>query len=229
MKYFFILFSLLLTSFVIGQNQTTDIIYFKDGSILQGEIISQQIEENITVKNENGVENTYEWDTILKYTFKGKFVYTEIAKSKETKKSAYFEKQKNEYGAFGIGVGSSYGAIGFQYQIRTGKTLGAGMHFGVGYVPKLTAKSQATIAFKVGAKFYYYKPLFIDIAFGTVAVTQYGNPYLGVSVLVGGDFIFSRNLGLNIGIGASKSKYDDYLYPSYELGLLIKFNTKKKK
>ncbi|MCK5775144.1 MAG: hypothetical protein KAH25_03155, partial [Bacteroidales bacterium] len=189
MKYFFILFSLLLTSFVIGQNQTTDIIYFKDGSILQGEIISQQIEENITVKNENGVENTYEWDTILKYTFKGKFVYTEIAKSKETKKSAYFEKQKNEYGAFGIGVGSSYGAIGFQYQIRTGKTLGAGMHFGVGYVPKLTAKSQATIAFKVGAKFYYYKPLFIDIAFGTVAVTQYGNPYLGVSMLVGGDFI----------------------------------------
>lgn len=229
-SFFIVLIFFFLNAFVIGQTQSSDIIYLKDGSIIQAQIIDQEIEKDITVKDEKGFETTYEWNDIIKYTFKGKFIFTESAKSKENKNAAYFERHKNEYTALGIGVGSSYGAIGFQFQIRTGKTLGMGMHFGAGVIPVSSSKmSQPAFAFKVGAKFYYYKPLFIDIAFGTVAVNQYGSTYLGVTMLLGGDFIFTKHIGLNTGIGFSKSKYDDDLYPTFELGLLIKFSSKKNK
>ena len=228
MKHFLILFILLsLSSLVMSQSQDSDIIYLKDGSIVQAQIIEQQEEKNIKVKDENGIETTYEWNDIIKYTFKGKFVFTDPEKSKKNKNSAYFENHKNEYSAIGIGMGSSYGALGVQFQIRTGRILGMGMHFGAGIIPIMSSKmSQLAFAFKVGAKFYYYKPLFIDIALGTVAVNEYGGTYLGITMLVGGDFILSEHIGINAGIGLSRSKYDDYFYPTFEFGVLIKFSSK---
>jgi len=209
----------------MGQNEATDIIFFNDGSIIQGQIIDQQTGESITVKDENGNDHVYEWASLLKYTFKGEYVYTQLAEAKENKNSAYFEKQKNEYSAFGIGIGNAYGALGFQFQIRTGKIMGAGMHFGAGFIPGGKTFKQS-FAFKVGAKFYYYKPLFIDLAYGTGAIDSRGNTYNGLSMLIGGDFIFTKVVGLNAGIGLSKD--DDRYYPTFELGLLLKFNNKKK-
>lgn len=210
-----------------AQETYTDTIYLSDGSILNAKVLKQKLGKYITYKTKSGSITTIRWEDIKKYHTDHKLIITENYSPISIKKKSYLEKGYNEYLAFGLGFGNAYGGLGAQLQIRGGKTIGFGAHFGAGYIPKAQNKYGNTLGWKIGAKLYYYKYLYLNATYGVVALYKGGQTGIGPSVLIGGDFIFTKHIGLNVAVGVSK--YNEDLGSTYDIGILIKLPSPKKK
>ncbi|NPD44589.1 MULTISPECIES: hypothetical protein [unclassified Lentimicrobium] len=216
----------LLTISSYSQESNTDTIFLNDGTIIHAKVLKQKLGKSITYKSENGSITVISWKDIQKYYIDNKLTITKDTDPKTIKKKSYLDKGYNEYAAFGLGIGNAYGGLGAHLQIRGGKTLGFGGHFGAGYLPGINGGNNS-FGWNIGAKFYYFKYLFIDLTYGVVGFSDWGHTVLGPSVLIGGDFIFSEHIGLNVAVGASK--YNKYQGATLDLGLLIKLSSPKKK
>jgi hypothetical protein len=131
----------------------------------------------------------------------------------------YFSRGKNDFNAISAGIGLSHGFGGLLFEHRQGQFQGWGYHAGIGVAPFGTAEHLATINFSAGAKYYYYKGLFIDLQCGTIparkAITVWVDSLkryntfdtiriaYGPSLLVGWDWLFNRYFGLTFSIGCS--------------------------
>lgn len=217
----------ILTISSYSQESYTDTISLNNGSFLNAKILKQKPGKSITYKTQSGSITTIRWDDIQRYHTDNKLTITENYTSISIKKKSYLEKGYNEYMAFGLGYGNAYGGLGAQLQFRGGKTMGFGAHFGAGYIPSTLQRQSNSFGWKIGGKLYCYKYLFIDITYGVVAVSEGGQTGIGPSFLTGGDFIFTKNIGLNVAIGISK--YGNDYSSSFDIGLLIKLSSPKKK
>lgn len=209
-----------------SQESYTDLIYLYDGTIINAKVLKQNLGKSITYKTESGSITNIRWDDIQKYYIDNKLTTTEDIDPEILKKKSYLEKGYNEYAAFGLGLGNAYGGLGVHLQIRGGKTIGFGGHFGVGFIPGINGWDKS-FGWNIGGKIYCYRYLFIDVTYGVVAVYNDGQTGIGPSLLTGGDFIFSKNIGLNIAIGGSK--YGGEIGPTFDFGLLIKLSPQKTK
>lgn len=222
-----LLLLLTLTFTVFSQETYTDTIYLNDGSILNAKVLKQKLGKYITYKTESGSITTIRWEDIKKYHTDHKLIITENYSPISIKKKSYLEKGYNEYLAFGLGFGNAYGGLGAQLQIRGGKTIGFGAHFGAGYIPGIKSGYGNSLGWKIGGKLYCYKYLFLDVTYGVVALYKGGQTGVGPSLLIGGDFIFSKYIGLNVAIGISE--YGNDYSSTYDFGILIKLPSSKKK
>jgi hypothetical protein len=148
----------------------------------------------------------------------------------------YFKYKKNTYGSISFGYGNSYGGFGLRLQGRFGRLLGFGIHGGVGYFPF----NGGGVLASGGLKFFYYKGMYLNGQYGLIGVEthqtysnynghssySYSKSTLqGLSILIGGDWIFGRHVGINAAVGYSKV-FNSLLMGStiaIDLGLNIKF------
>lgn len=143
-----------------------------------------------------------------------------------SEKSKYpIKDRKYAYSALGVGFGNAYGVLGFQFQFRDGKTFGFGGHLGGGVIPRIGEMNKISFGFSAGVKIFVYKPLYFDVTYGVVGVSQY-SILLGPSVLTGADLFFGKTVGLNLAGGLSF--YQDEIAPTFDFGLLIKLPSQKK-
>ncbi|MBU2652089.1 MAG: hypothetical protein KKA81_14260 [Bacteroidetes bacterium] len=134
-----------------------------------------------------------------------------------------------KYTMLGSGLGMSYGIIGVRFQQRFGKNVGFGYHAGLGYLP---GGPTANLSFSIGAKFFPWRSLYVDLQFGIIG-WEYQNDtkedvnQLGISMLTGGDWLFgnSSRFGINFGIGFSYhfTSKDYTVTPAGDLGFIIRF------
>lgn len=132
--------------------------------------------------------------------------------------------RRYSYSAIGLGFGNAYGILGIQFQFRDGKTFGLGGHLGAGIIPRIGEMSKISFGFTAGVKVFIYKPIYLDVTYGVVGVSQY-SVILGPSLLAGADLFFGGKVGLNIACGLSY--YQREVAPTLDLGLLIKLPGRK--
>lgn len=213
----------ILNSPPIKKEAYSDLIYLNDGSIIKAKITNQNPGNSITYKTKDESHNVVSWDKVLTCYIDQEAAMANINLDEE-KKNKYLEKGKNEYAGIGLGIGSSYGGVGAQFQFRVGKTIGLGGHAGIGLIPESYGGIMlSNTGWKIGLKFYYFKYLYANVSYGTVGTTYYSKVN-GLSFLLGGDFIFSKHFGLNVGAGVSK--YMDEFQGTLDLGLIIKIKSK---
>ncbi len=120
---------------------------------------------------------------------------------------------KQAYFSLATGYGNSYGGLGLRLQYVTGGKVRLGFHGGAGYFPNWY---EDTFLYSGGIKFFFWHQLYINAQFGGfgVGAEQYYSSYwdyyeedwgmlLGPSLLIGYDWFFSKNFGLNVGSGLS--------------------------
>jgi len=243
MKSITLLFALFMGITVFGQSQYADIVYpAENGDTISNCNIIKVKEGNVVLFEHHGVvqklaAKAIVWDSkyydLVGYLEKGTATSSsdlspEVDPEKEKQKqSPYLERGDNDYAALGVGFGNAYGGIGGQFQIRGGKTLGFGLHLGAGFIPGTNNGFESSFGWNGGVKFYYFKALFLDVTYGVVTLTSYGNTGKGPSLLLGGDFILSKRVGLNVAAGMSR--YSDEYGFTMDLGLLIKLPHQKKR
>lgn len=146
------------------------------------------------------------------------------SKELNEKNNIPIKDRRYSYSALGIGFGNAYGVLGFQFQFRDGKTLGVGGHLGGGIIPRIGEMNKIAFGFTAGVKFFVYKPIYLDVTYGVVGVSQY-SVLLGPSALAGADLFFGKTVGLNVADGLSL--YRGEVAPTLDLGLLIKLPGRK--
>jgi len=239
MKKLILIITLFVSMTVFGQSKYTDIVYPADSEdTISNCNIIQVKDGNVILFEHHGVvqklaAKAIVWDSkyydLLGYLEQDSETSSsdlglEIDAEKE-KQLPYLERGDNDYAALGIGFGNAYGGIGGQFQIRGGKMIGFGLHLGAGYFPSPNQGFQSSFGWTAGAKFYYFKALFLNVTYGVVALTSYGNTGNGPSLLLGGDFIFTKRVGLNVAAGVSRYSGENGF--TMDLGLLIKLKSNK--
>ncbi|MCK5169968.1 MAG: hypothetical protein KAQ75_08815 [Bacteroidales bacterium] len=203
-----------------------DYIYLKDNSII--EAVVQEVNINMVkytkYSDPEGEVFAISPNALIKIVFSNGYVRDFSGGSSPKKVSS---SEKDSYFALGAGFGRSYGGIGIRAQARFGKKQGFGLHAGVGYNPV----EWGGICFGVGAKFFYYRWLYINAQAGIVShdiyydywfdYDHYGDPIFGLSILTGGDFFFGNHVGLNVALGPTIT--GDGIKLGFDLGFVFKF------
>lgn len=207
---------------------TQDIIYLKDNTTIQAEVKQATLEfiKYVKYNDMDDAEYTIAANTVLKIVFSNGYTreYATEITAKPVEKS-----EKDNYFALAAGLGRSYGGIGIRAQGRFGKKQGFGLHAGVGY----NLSDAGGVCFGVGAKFFYYRWLYINAQVGIVSHEEIYNydiyfgesytsdPVFGFSLLTGGDFIFGKHAGLNVAFGPTIT--GDGVKIGVDLGFVLKF------
>lgn len=202
-----------------------DYIYLKDNSII--EAVVQEVNINMVkytkYSDPEGEVFAISPNALIKIVFSNGYVRDFSGGSKPAKVSS---NEKDSYFALGAGFGRSYGGIGIRAQGRFGKKQGFGIHGGVGYNPT----NAGGLCFGVGAKFFYYRWLYINAQAGIVSHDSYydwydgysyGDPIFGLSILTGGDFFFGKHAGFNVALGPTIT--GDGIKMGFDLGFVFKF------
>jgi len=136
---FFILLSILFSSYVKAQSNYQEVVYLKNGSIIRGIIIEQIPNVALKIQTADKSVWVYEFDEIEK-----------IAKEEiPAEKKAYTEKEKFEIrekgfastirgGIFASAIGYTYSAtasIGYQFNKKYSLTIGSGIFGGTKIIP----------------------------------------------------------------------------------------------
>ena len=202
-----------------------DYIYLKDNSII--EAVVQEVNINMVkytkYSDPEGEVFAISPNALIKIVFSNGYVRDFSGGSKTAKVSS---NEKDSYFALGAGFGRSYGGIGIRAQGRFGKKQGFGLHGGVGFNPF----RNSGVCFGVGAKFFYYRGLYINAQVGAVYYDYYydywddyeDRAFLGISILAGGDFFFGDHAGLNVAIGPTIVP-DAEVELGFDLGFIFKF------
>ncbi len=196
-----------------------DYIYLKDNSII--EVVVQEVNINMVkytkYSDPEGEVLAISPNALIKIVFSNGYVRDFSGESSPSRVSS---SEKDSYFALGAGFGRSYGGIGIRAQGRFGKKQGFGLHGGVGFNPVKTGG----VCFGIGAKFFYYRWLYINAQLGAVYYDYYyeDQAFLGISILAGGDFFFGDHVGLNVAIGPTIVP-DDELTLGFDLGFVFKF------
>jgi len=205
-----------------------DLIYLKDNTIIKSEVKQATLEfvKYVKYNDLDDAEYTIASSNILKIVFSNGYIREY---SKEIIAKPEVKSERDNYFALAAGVGRSYGGLGICAQARFGKKQGFGLHGGVGYNPS----DAGGICFGVGAKFFYYRWLYINAQAGIVShnyIYEYNyfddnidssDPLFGFSILIGGDFIFGKHAGFNLALGPTIT--DDGTKLGADLGFVIKF------
>ncbi|MFP4025666.1 MAG: hypothetical protein ACLFVR_14175 [Thiohalospira sp.] len=207
-----------------------DIIYLKDNTTIESVVQEANINFVRYTKftDPEGEEFTIDAEKVVKIVFSNGYV-REYSKStaKDEKETDISDNPKDSYFALAAGFGRSYGGIGLRAQGRFGRRQGFGVHAGLGYNPA----NSGGPCFGIGAKFFYYKWLYINAQIGIVTYRQsfdnywddfYNDePIFGFSFLTGGDFVFGKHAGFNVAIGPTIT--DDGVKGGFDLGFVFKF------
>jgi hypothetical protein len=208
-----------------------DYIYLKDNSIIEAVVQEVNIEMVKYTKYSDPEGEVYGIapNALIKIVFSNGYVRDFSGGSKSAKVSS---SERDSYFALGAGFGRSYGGIGIRAQGRFGKKQGFGLHAGVGYNPF----KAGGLCFGVGAKFFYYRWLYLNVQAGNVFHEDYYDyywddyynkqSYFGISILVGGDFFFGDHVGLNVAIGPTfvpDANLDEVINLGFDLGFVFKF------
>ncbi len=203
-----------------------DRIYLKDYSVIEAVVkdVSAYMIKYSKFSDPSGDVLAVAVDDVAKIVYQNGNI-REFSKA-DVRKAQGSGDEKTTYFALGAGFGRSYGGIGVRAQARFGNKQGFGLHAGLGYNPT----NAGGLCFGVGAKFYYYRWLYINAQVGIVThdyywdYWDYYNPesYFGISILVGGDFYFNNHIGLNAAIGPTIIP-DLGVRMGFDLGLIIKF------
>jgi len=221
-----IILAVLFTTGIYAQ----DYIYLKDNTVIEAVVKAVNVEliKYTKFSNPEGEEFVVSPETVLKIVFSNGYV-REFAKSEPAKKEVGERSEKDNYFALAAGFGRSYGGIGIRAQGRFGRNQGLGIHGGVGFNPV----DAGGVCFGVGAKFFYYKWLYINAQVGIVSHKEtyvydfFGDSnydtesVFGFSLLTGGDFVFGKHAGFNIAIGPSIT--GDGVKLGFDLGFVLKF------
>ena len=200
-----------------------DYIYLKDNSII--EAVVQEVNINMVkytkYSDPEGEVLAISPNALIKIVFSNGYVRDFSGGASPAKVSS---SEKDSYFALGAGFGRSYGGIGIRAQGRFGKKQGFGLHGGVGYNPT----NIGGVCFGLGAKFFFYRWLYINAQVGTVYWDYWvldpsdDVAYGGISILAGGDFFFGDHVGLNVAIGPTIVPNDE-LTLGFDLGFIFKF------
>ncbi len=210
-----------------------DIIYKRSGDTICAQVIeiSDKIIKYKAVENpDDTIRSISTYDV---YSIKYKDGKEINFKSKRPNRDRFFLDHKDTYYYSGaVGFGQSYGGIGLRFQGRIGRTLGFGYHCGLGMLPPSgghSASLSSIIFFSVGAKFFYYRALYLDVQYGSVGRYQTGSEskvFFGPSFLIGGDWFFGDKFGLNVAAGVAMNatlKHEQLAAPTFDIGFLFKF------
>lgn len=109
------------------------------------------------------------------------------------------------YVSFAPGVGNSYGMLGWRFQYRYGGNIGLAVHAGVGIYPDPFSPA---FYYNGGLKLMMFYWLYFDISYGLLHREYYSGYYqyynkdfYGYSYMIGMDYFFAKNKGINVGIG----------------------------
>jgi len=213
-----------------------DYIYLKDNSIIEAVVQEVNIEMVKYTKYTDPEGEVYgiSPNALIKIVFSNGYV-RDFSGGSSQKKAKASSSERDSYFALGVGFGRSYGGIGMRAQGRLGKKQGFGLHAGVGYNPF----EAGGVCFGVGAKFFYYRWLYLNVQVGNVYHEYYYDydyywddydskqSYFGISILVGGDFFFGDHVGLNVAIGPTivpdAPGLDNIVNLGFDLGFVFKF------
>ena len=236
-KIFLLVFTLLLLRNAFPQ----DIIYKKDGEKIRGKIIEVNLEA-VNYKSIDDLEGASKnipvsLVSMIKYE-NGK---EEIFKTEPAMMDKPEKFYADKYFSIAAGYGQSYGGLGGRLQGRTGKVLGFGYHAGVGYVLPKEEASGTDIFYYFGLKFFWYKAWYLNLQYGPTAigtksylvynhntVTSYKEKIIlfGPSLLIGGDWFFNEQFGLNGALGVATNLTNDIFPVSFttmDFGFIYKF------
>ncbi|MFO7829491.1 MAG: hypothetical protein R6V23_12770 [Bacteroidales bacterium] len=221
---------LLLVSFcfLASNSIAQDIIHLKNNTTIEAVVQEANINfvKYTKFSDPEGEEFTVNADQVVKIVFSNGYVREYAESSSPKKTSSVSDNPKDSYFALAAGFGRSYGGIGLRAQGRFGRRQGFGVHAGVGYNPA----NYGGACFGLGAKFFYYKGLYINAQIGIVTHDQSydywdgyyeSEPVFGFSFLTGGDFIFGKHAGLNAAIGPTIT--GDGIKLGFDLGFVFKF------
>src|SRR6056297_665780 len=201
-----------------------------DYSILKPQNILDQTEEDFTIytasaeKQVHTPKKTEEPKPKAEKTTKDQdplFSFDNVLKKSEDNES---------YFTLGGGYGTSYGGFGAEFQYVNPWKTKLGFHGGFGYIPS----DVGFFGFSVGVQAYFWNNLYGDFQFGifgTHKKTYYFGSYMeewdefmmGPKIMVGYDWFFIENIGLNTGAGLSYNmRYDSGLYFAFDLGVIYK-------
>jgi hypothetical protein len=226
----------LLILFFSFRSFSQDRIYLKDYSIIEAVVkdVTGYMIKYAKFSDPNGDVLAITLDEVAKIIYENGNV-REFSKN-AWKKEGTSGSERDSYFALAAGFGRSYGGIGIQAQGRFGKKQGFGLHGGVGLNPL----RNSGVCFGIGAKFFYYRWLYINAQVGAVywdEVSYYweymneweysDQSFFGISILAGGDFFFGDHVGLNVAIGPTfipdASEYNSSVALGIDLGFVFKF------
>lgn len=223
MKKLILVSLILLISFHVFSQ---DRIYLKDYTVIEAVVkdVSEYMIKYSKFSDPNGDVLVVALDDVVKIVYQNGNI-REFSKA-DVRKAQGSGDEKTTYFALGAGFGRSYGGIGMRAQARFGKKQGFGLHAGLGYNPS----NAGGVCFGVGAKFFYYRWLYINAQVGIVTYDYYWdywdyyNPesYFGISILAGGDFFFNDHIGMNAAIGPTIIP-DLNVRMGFDLGFIFKF------
>lgn len=205
---------------VIGQDIAFDNVFLKNRQIFSGEIIEIKKQEYVLIQtNEFGIIKVNYAD-ISKITYKVNM------------DDSFFKKHGHDYISFALGTGLSYGGIGFRFQPRNGRKMGAAFFVGIGMntINRDIYKSKKVLGVSLGAKFFPYKWYYISsgVIFN---ILESGSTSQSLFAMAGFDYAINNNFGVNAGIGLHS--HDDYIlgtgYFAIECGFFYKIEGLKKK
>jgi hypothetical protein len=208
-----------------------ELIKYKKKSNLEGPTYTLELSEIFMIKYQNGSKAVFKEKRNQPSIKTDKNKVEEPVMPSEPVLSNYIKNRQHTYFAMAVGYGNSYGGYGLRLQGRFGKTLGFGIHGGVGYFPGLGGAILAS----GGLKFYPYKWIYINWQFGTFgkertsSYSSYSGSdestrlLVGPSVLIGGDFIFGKHFGFNVAGGLSLDTDREDLWGAIDIGFIFKF------
>ena len=203
-----------------------DYIYLKDNTIIEAVVKEVNIEMIKYAKytDPDGEVFAISPNALIKIVFSNGYVRDFSGGASPARVSS---SERDNYFALAVGVGRSYGGVGLRAQGRFGKIQGFGVHAGLGYNPSWGGGA----CFGLGAKFFYYRWLYINAQAGIVShdiyydywddYYNYSDPVFGISILTGGDFIFGKHAGFNVAFGPTIT--DGGIRAGFDLGFVFKF------
>jgi hypothetical protein len=212
-------------------NDFHEMIYLRNRDMIVGEIVSDS-SDNITLRLPNKSEIGIARKDIERIAPSG---------------DKFFQRSHNRYTSFGFGFGNGYGGIGVKFQQRRGGEMGFAYHLGLGLQFDLFI-GEPIIRYNAGIKWYYYRNLYLDLAYGFLYRKQIPRSEIEVYnyyISLGTDLFIKRNFGFNVSLGIApeyipnNGDFDIFdvdenglVLPRYlvvELGIIVKLHKKYQK
>lgn len=192
---------------------TTDVIRYKEFDFQEGPTRTIQISDVSMIIYEGGRRETFQ---AIKDVVAEDLVSTGY---------------KGDFFMISIGGGTSYGGVGLRLQFRAGKTVGFGMHGGMGYTtPVMTGSysDEPYLRFATGIKFFPFRGLYLNYQIGI-----HDDPLPGILItgtsMIGADLAWGRTVGFGFNIGGgvtfldNRSGTDRLIMPALDIAFAIRF------
>lgn len=182
-----------------------EVIRYKEYDFIDGPIKNISVSDVSTVVFENGERKVFSTGKVKKTDYNGNYVKA------------------------GMGLGISYGGLGFIVQRRVGGIQGVGAHIGLGFYP------YAPFLASAGVKYFPYKDLYVDVQFGLTGVEDpesiSRNILYGPSLLAGSDWTWGKEtgiganlaLGLTYSINLENRKLYSPFTLAFDIGIIVRF------